>query len=273
MRKSSLLLALFAIISTADIKAQQADMGIFNHLAAGVGVGTTGVSFNLAAPVTDHLAITASVDWIPDFRRKDNINYYLYQNLSEYGLGQWESGTHTLTMKGGLGRVQGSIILNVYPFRNSSVYVAAGAYFGGNRVLDMDGNSDDLRSDINQVKALYDKVVAYSQATGKQMPDMPAGYEDMLNSDGHVNAYIKTKAFRPYLGIGYGRVVPRDHRLAFNCELGLQFSGKYSLSSDNTSDAVLHVLGVDDKYADIIDNLNKFKLYPVLKFRLAGRIF
>lgn len=272
MRKTLSLLVIAASMALTDMKAQETEMGVFNHLAAGVSVGTTGLSFNLAAPVTDYLAVTASVDWMPDFRRTDDIQYYLYQDLTQYGLGKWESGTHTLNMKGGTGRVQGSFVLNVYPIRNADFYVAAGAYFGGSKVLDMNGSSQDLVSDINAVRGLYDRVAAYYQSAGKQMPEVTAEYAEMMRSDGQVNAHIKTNAFRPYLGIGYGRVVP-TRRLAFNCELGIQFSGKYKLESDNCSDAVLQVLGVKKKYADILDDLNKLKCYPVLKFRLAGRIF
>ena len=273
MRKSISILFLTASMAFANLSAQEAEMGVFNHLAAGVSVGTTGFSFNLATPVTDYVALTASIDLLPDFRRTDNIQYYLYQNLRQYGLGEWESGTHHLTMKGGFGRVQGSVVLNVYPVHSSSFYIAAGAYFGGNRILDMNGYSGDILKDINSIQNLYDKAAAYCQATGKEMPPIPEEYQQMMTSDGHVNAYIETNAFRPYLGFGYGRVVPREHRLAFNCEFGVQFSGKYKISSDNTSDAVLDVLGVKDKYAKITDNLNNFKVYPVLKFRLTGRIF
>ena len=274
MRKTfQFLFVVMLAFSPATLKAQQEEMGVFNHLAAGLSVGTTGLSFNVASPITDYLAVSASVDWMPDFRRTDNIQYYLYQDLREYGLQKWESGTHYLTMKGGLGRVQGSFVLNVYPAPHVDFYVSAGAFFGGDRILDMNGSSDDLVADINSIKTLYGKVEDYCLATGKAMPAMASGYADMMQSAGQVNAYIKSNAFRPYLGIGYGRVVPRNHRLAFNCELGVQFSGTYKLASDNCAEAVLEVLKVKDKYDDIIDDLNKFKVYPVLKFRLAGRIF
>ena len=227
MRKTLSFLVIAASMALTDLKAQEAEMGVFNHLAAGVSVGTTGLSFNLASPVTDYLAVTAAVDWMPDFRRTDDIQYYLYQDLTQYGLGKWESGTHTLNMKGGVGRVQGAFVLNVYPFRNADFYLAAGAYFGGGKILDMNGSSQDLESDINAVRGLYDRVAAYYQSADKQMPG----------------------------------------------ELGIQFSGKYKLESDNCSDAVLKVLGIQKKYADTLDDLNKLKCYPVLKLRLAGRIF
>lgn len=273
MRKLIPFILLTAFLALPNSMKAQEQMGVFNHLAAGFSVGTTGLSFNVASPVTDYVAVTASVDWMPDFRRNDNIQYYLYQNLREYGLGEWESGTHDLTMKGGLGRVQGSVVLNVYPVPSSEVYVAVGAYFGGDKVLDMDGSSEDLVKDINSIKTLYGQMVQYCQTVGKEMPPVPAGYAEMMQSEGQVNANIKANAFRPYIGVGYGRAVPRAHRLAFNCEFGVQFSGKYKLASDNCDDAVLEVLKVKDKYDDIIDNLNTFKVYPVLKIRLSGRIF
>ena len=272
MRKTTSILFLCTLMSFSNIRAQETEMGIFNHLAAGASVGTTGLSFNMATPVSKYLAVNASIDWMPDFHRTDNIQYYLYQDLTEYGLGKWDSGTRELTMKGGTGRVQGAVVFNVYPFANADFYVAAGAYFGGNKVLDMNGFSDKLVDDINDIKHLYGRVADYYQTIGKETPQIPADYAEMMQSKGYVNAYIETNAFRPYLGIGYGRVVPTS-RLAFNCELGIQFSGKYKLASDNCSDAVLSILGIEHKYADTLDDLNKLKCYPVLKLRLAGRIF
>ena len=210
MRKTISFFMIAASMALTDMKAQDAEMGVFNHLAAGVSVGTTGLSFNLASPVTDYLAVTASVDWMPDFRRTDDIQYYLYQDLTQYGLGKWDSGTHTLNMKGGTGRVQGSFVLNVYPFRKADFYVAAGAYFGGSKILDMNGFSQDLVSDINSVRGLYGKVADYYQSVGKEMPEMPADYAEMMQSDGHVNAYIKTSASLKLLNSIYESVTMHE---------------------------------------------------------------
>ena len=55
-----------------------------------------------------------------------------------------ETQTGTVNLKGDLGRVQGQVIFNVYPVPKVPVYVAAGAYFGGDKLLKITGHSADL---------------------------------------------------------------------------------------------------------------------------------
>ena len=54
-------------------------------------------------------------------------------------------------------------------------------------------------------------------------------------------------------------------------ELGVQFHGTPKLYSDTGSIGNLFdQTDADDEFSDILD---KLKVYPVLKFRLCGRIF
>jgi hypothetical protein len=76
-------------------------------------------------------------------------------------------------------------------------------------------------------------------------------------------------AFRPYLGLGYGRLVPRG-RVGFRAELGLQFMGHIKVyQNDSKLDIDQFVNKGDDSLSKWV---NKLAVYPVLKFMLTTRI-
>ncbi|MCH5302843.1 MAG: hypothetical protein J1E77_08380, partial [Prevotella sp.] len=64
--KKVMLFALAILLNVAGAKAQKVEeYGIFDHLGVGVSVGTTGIGFDLAAPVTDYLQLRAGYSFMP----------------------------------------------------------------------------------------------------------------------------------------------------------------------------------------------------------------
>ena len=95
-------------------------------------------------------------------------------------------------------------------------------------------------------------------------------YQVDFDRNGDVKGDIRVNAFRPYLGLGYGRLVPK-HRLGFRVELGCQFMGKMKIYQN---DKEVNINELDkNKDDDVSKFVDKFKVYPVLKFTLAGRLF
>lgn len=127
-----------------------------------------------------------------------------------------------------------------------SFYVAAGAFFGGADLVKVTGTSQHLRGVDCKVEI--------------------GDYQIPLK-DGSVEGSIRVKKFRPYLGLGWGRPVPK-RLLNFNVELGVQFHGKPHLYT--ASGEVTRGVEEDDDFQKIMD---KITVYPVLKFTLAGKIF
>lgn len=80
---------------------------------------------------------------------------------------------------------------------------------------------------------------------------------------------LKVASFRPYLGLGFGRAVPRKNRVGFMFEMGVQFHKIPEVYSDYGELKQLNEMA-DNDFSDIIDKLT---IYPVLKFRLCGKIF
>ena len=219
---------------------------IFNHIGAGVGIGISGVSVEVATPITNFVQMRAGVTYMPaiTFNGDADYSYSLTNPLT----GVAESRTGSVSLKGDLGRVQGQVIFNVYPIPKASFYVAVGAYFGGNKLLKITGFSPDLAN-----------------------PDAQAvigDYKIPADANGNISGGFKVKGFRPYVGIGWGRSIP-GRLLNFACDLGVQFEGKPELYTDY-GEIDKSVVEDDNTFNKIADALS---VYPTLTFRLNLRVF
>ena len=104
-----------------------------------------------------------------------------------------------------------------------------------------------------------------------------------------IDLRLATKSVKPYLGIGFGRMVPKPtKRVGVACDIGLQFHGVPKLegyASATTQNGTLHKwieleaqdfdFGQDfqDDLEDALDIVHKVKAWPVLNIRITGRIF
>ena len=230
-----------AIAIALASQASPAGAQVFNHLGAGIGVGTTGVSVELSTPVTSFVQMRAGISYMPGITFHADADYtYTIPNVGQ------QQGT--VNLKGDLGRVQGQVIFNVYPIPRAALYVAVGGYFGGNKLLKITGHSDDLgREDVKAVIGDY------------QIP---------ANSNGDISGGFKIKGFRPYVGIGWGRMIPGS-LLNFSTELGVQFEGRPELYTDY-GEIDKSITEDDNTFNKIADAL---KVYPTLTFRLNFKAF
>ena len=215
--------------------------GIANHLGVGLGVGTNGISVEAATPLTRFVSVRAGVHFMPNIKYSTDVDAtFTVEGQVSYEI---------VDVDCGIGRTQGSLIFNIYPLPHGSFFVAAGAYFGGNKLIKLHGHSAALEG--------------YKDA-GIEIGD----YKIPVDENGNVRGGLKVNGFRPYLGIGWGRAIPK-HLLNFNIELGAQFQGKPKVYSET---GALDDLGemADNDFKDYIKYL---KVYPCLTFRLTGKIF
>lgn len=228
------------------------DLNLFNHLGVGAHIGTTGFGFEVATPITKFISARAGITIMPEISFKTDVDgtYHVATNKIPSLVGP-ATQDFTMNVKGSLARTQGSIIFNMYPLPNfTSFYVAAGAYFGGRELVKVTGHSDEL-------KTLADNATI----------DL-GDYKVPVDKDGNVNGSLKVAGFRPYLGLGFGRPVPK-RLLNFGVELGVQFMGKMKVyTGDEELNKVL--ADNDDDWQKWMDKLT---VYPVLKFTLSGKIF
>lgn len=225
----------------------QKQPGIFNSLAIGVSAGSPGIGIDLASPIGNHFALRAGVSFMPNFSFNGDVDVNFnsdYQNLPSIS---------SIDVKGGLGRTSGELLLNIYPFKSSRFFICGGAFFGGGTLVKAEGHSDELKQYIAQ--------------GGKASIEF-GDYSIPVDKNGNINANIKVASFRPYIGIGTGRAVPRK-RIGFMFEAGVQFHKTPQVYAKDVDLTQLSEMAEND-FSDIIDML---KVYPVIKFRLCGRIF
>lgn len=256
MKKVFLMLGL-AVLGFNNVSAQDDFHGIFNHVGVGVGVGTEGIGINVAAPVTKYLEVSAGVDFMPGFKIDGDVdvNDIHVNNTTTIPMDQ-------VNIEGNFARTMANFKVSCYPFGNkSSFFVAAGFSFGGGKIAKLKGHSDDVMNFMNDPQ--------YPQAVKDQVFAQIDKYNVKFDHSGNINGEIKASDFRPYLGLGFGRLVPK-HRVGARVELGLQFHGDLKIYQNDSEVLINDINEVDDDISDIIDKLS---VYPVLKFTLTGRIF
>lgn len=245
MKKIIFLWAILSIGMMCSPVSAQKELGIFNSLSVGVSAGTTGIGIDVATPVTPHFAIRGGVSFMPGISFDADVDVDLKDpKLKE---------NSSLNLTGNMKRASGELLVNYYPFLSSSFFVTAGAYFGGNKLLKVKGHSDKLAEYVNG---------------GNQASIIIGDQEIPVDKNGDVSGGFKVSGFRPYIGVGFGRAVPKK-RIGVQFELGVQFHGSPKLYS-SAGDLSGALADSDDDFTKVMDKLT---VYPVMKVRFCGRLF
>ena len=252
MRKLFLLCGICLSLFSVNLNAQEKKLGYFNSLSIGANVGTTGWGFDIATPIGQHFALRAGFTIMPNFSYTDEVDVSI-----EY-IPDGEIPAY-IDAEGSMGRTSGEVLLNIYPFKRSSFFITGGAVFGGDKLIKIKGHSDELADYMEQV----------SNYNGT-LPGIEIGdYVIPVDKNGNISGGLKVSNFRPYFGLGFGRIVPKNKRVGFLFELGVQLHGTPEVYTDYGSiDNLLEA--ADNDFSEIID---KITVYPVLRFRLCGKLF
>lgn len=246
MKKSMFKALLAAVAMSTALSAQAIGPDVFNHLGVNAQVGTNGITLEAATKLTRFVDVRAGVDMMPGFKIKSDAEYTVESmHLDNLGYSGPAYGG-TIDLEGSMKRTQGHILFNVYPIPGASLFVVAGGYFGGNKLLKISGHAD----------------ISQYQNAGVLIGD----WRLPVDKDGNVNGGLKVNSFRPYLGLGFGRAVP-NHLLNFGFELGVQIQGKPKVYSED-GDVDTSVLEDDNTYNKIMKYL---KVYPTISFKLQFR--
>ncbi len=221
------------------------EFGIFDHVSPGVSLGLTGIGIDVAAPISEYVQIRAGYNFFPTFTYKEDIDYR--------AKGKPTRGKTKVEGKNYLGA--GHLLAEFYPFPySSSFHITAGFYLGSSEVVKLENTIP---------------VTDFEPGEGIVIGDHIVGFD----ADGYAKGCIKVNAFRPYIGIGIGRSVPRN-RFGVSGELGVQFWGKpkvYEKQTGKDLEVKKEDFGEDgDKYFDAI---SKVPVWPVLNIRFTYRIF
>lgn len=254
MRIKQLFLFVTMFFVSFGVNAQDDDKNLFNHLSVGITAGTPGFGVDVAMPVCDYVQVRAGFATFPNIKFNTDLDISSY-SVSGYNFPQ------TVEIEAKTSFTNGKLLVDVYPFKSSSFHVTAGAYFGSSGIAKAYNKEDGLLKDL----ADYNSMVPESERIGYALGD----YLLTPDENGNVNAEIKTASFKPYLGLGFGRAVPRS-RVGFMFEVGCMFWGSPELycNGDKLTEAEL-----GGEEGGIVKTLSKITVYPVVNFRLCGRIF
>jgi len=268
MRKMMMIAALFLGCMESAFAQESTDRKIFNHVGMNVSAGTEGIGVGVATPLTNFLELEAGVNFMPGFKLKGDLDVPQQDiSVSDSRLPEPVSITTpdaTVNAEGSFSRTTFNFKAHVYPFGgNSKFFVTAGFSFGGAKIAKITGHSDEIEQFVNQYPQYKAQIL---EQIGAQVDKYKIQFDDNLNVTGD----IRCNGFRPYLGLGCGRLVPKN-RVGFRVEAGCQFMGKLKVYQNDTKidiDAAMKDAGNDD-ISKFIDN---WRVYPVLKFSIVGRI-
>lgn len=284
------------------------------HVGIGVGVGTTGIAIDAGITLNDYLGVRGGVDIMPKFKvnkdidlKTEDANKKVSQltteitelnkkleaaGMQQVDLNQYPGGNlpNKLEVQGKLDNTLGHILIDIHPFK-TSFHLTVGAYFGKDEIIDVYNKESGFLKPIN----------AYNEAIiNANSPSADPGVKQVVNQNnlkmiggelgdyfvtpnpaenGDVRAYAKVKSFRPYVGLGFGRAVPKK-RIGCQFDLGVQFWGKpeiYVPTYDKAAGTYQYEKIDGDKAGEdagkVLKTISKVSVYPVLNFRLVGRIF
>lgn len=265
--KKLMMMAVILLAGVGSVMAQSDyKRGIFNHVGLNVGAGTEGISVGVAAPVTNFLEVEAGVNIMPSFKLSGDLDVDV--NISSLPQVPNVQYPHEATIhaEGSFDRTTFNVKANLYPFGGGTkFFIAAGLSIGGEKIAEVSGSCDELR-DFSQSLPTQELKDQFRQAVSANL----AGYNLQFDENYNVQGDIRCKKVRPYLGLGFGRLVPKT-RLGMRLELGCQFMDKLKVYQNDTEidvNKALEDAGEDDLSKFVKD----LKVYPVLKFSLTGRI-
>lgn len=183
------------------------------------------------------------------------------------------------------------VMFEYYPSSTHSFHITAGVFIGSSEFFTVNGTVDDdswstYQSAINtnnQLINIEKELEKYENNPFAGKTYHVDGLEDVLrfsiddrtfaidskSKHGKADARIFINGVKPYLGVGFGRSIPRNHRFGFQCEIGAWYHGKAKLESPNEIAYDPTAKGV----SDVFKTMNKIVVYPQLTFRMTGRFF
>ena len=242
--KKLLVLFAFTGLSLTPASAQEDDQLIFNHLGIGISVGTTALSINASTVLTPYFGIRAGINIWPAIKMRSNM--HLGSRIQNWETGDLVKYVEELNevlsddqqipmempdmvdlhVKPKL--TAGHILIDYYPFpHHSNFHLTTGFHVGTGTVIDIHNRHEGsllpvtLWNNAMEDPNTQDIVKEYGlEPIGLLLGD----YFLAPDEDGNLDARIRVSGFRPYLGLGFGRAVPRK-RIGCQFDLGVQFWG------------------------------------------------
>lgn len=276
---------LLALALTASMSAQAqipGDKNCFNHLSLGLSVGTTGIGLEAGTTICPFVTLRAGVDYMPQFTVNSHFNVdrpkvlknisgellaTRYINIPEYGV--------DINVKGTLNKTQGKVFFDLYPGRSSCFHFTVGATFGSSTLATIKATDKAIAA-----IELYNYDISVGNV--KAETNYPHGFDidlegyKVAHDKGRIRLDAQVMPFRPYIGIGVGRTVPRK-RVGAKFELGAEYIGKIKIVDAYANNGKGYTItqstpGISDDFKNVLKYIDKVPVYPTLKLTITGRI-
>lgn len=130
--------------------------------------------------------------------------------------------------------------------------------------------------DTDLIENLSERFKRYGRM-GMHVGDFDDGTPYLMEpgADGMVRAEVKTNAFKPYLGLGYGgRLLKDNDKFHIAVDLGAMFwGGSPSIITHEGVNLTKDVNDISGKVGDYVSLAKTFKVFPVLDVRFVYNIF
>ena len=246
--RSFMLLGALAL-SLIGSRASAAD--VFNHLSLAVTAGSDGIGGEIAMPVTKVFALRLGGNYMPQIKLKTNLSRP-----------KWREDWDRVEIEGKTSWKQFKALLDIYVWPAHGFHFTAGLYVAPREVVKIQ----------NPVPVVDDE--------GNGRTDLGFIFGDYIlypDQNGMFSARVLTKGLRPYLGLGFGRAIPK-RRVNFTFDAGVQLWGTPKLYASDGKGGEYHLENKDAeeiniKSGSLMRKLSKIRCYPSITLRLAGRIF
>lgn len=258
-------------LPTINAQAQNTDKNILNHMDFGVTLGTTGIGFEVAMPVTDYARVRTGMSYMPKVEVPMTFDIQVgndpttsaekFNNLSK-SLSSF-TGNEVKDEVEMIGRPtlwNWSFLVDVFPLKNNRHWhLTAGFFLGGSKVAEAYNKTESMASllAVDIYNNLYDKVHGLSrrELLRVKIIDLP-GTEGLANDP--------------------DMLIELQKRLDVNGRMGVHL-GKYKHDITDEDGNVIHKQG-DSYIMDPDDNsmvsadikVNAFK--PYLGLGYDGRL-
>ena len=177
MKKIRCVLALAFLFSAVTVFAQQekkiTENKIFNHMDVALTLGTTGIGFELASPVTDWVQLRTGFSFIPKFSPTINFDIQVgddpatsqskFEQMSTILEGMLGNEVNnSIDMKGVPNFNNWTFLVDVFPFKsNRHWHFTAGFYLGSSTVANAYNTTEDMPSliAVDMYNTMYDYFI------------------------------------------------------------------------------------------------------------------
>ena len=269
------------------VMGAQAQTDAFKHMAVGASLGTDGIGVDVATNVTPNVELRAGASFLPALSFNTNVNVFVPTISADQqkALDMLDIKVPSINSKVDVKlkpkMATFKLLVDLYPSKNSPFRFTVGAYIGGAQVataVNSDVSAQEIRNYNATLNSVQPKLDAFNKQYGTDYKFDAAPYRPKYvmgdytlypDEQGYAHAEVKVSAVRPYVGIGFGRAVPKNKSLGFSFDLGVQYWGTPKIYCNGEQMTKNGNGGDVDKLMDIAQSI---PVYPVMSFRLCGKI-